>query len=91
MNNWMSALAHHYEKTRERYPGEKLLIMFDIDGTIIDTRYMILHGLKEYDRANGTKMFRDLKVSRITVSESRVEALLDELGLDDHDAERVLA
>ena len=45
MNNWMSALAHHYEKTRERYPGEKLLIMFDIDGTIIDTRYMILHGL----------------------------------------------
>ena len=45
MNNWMSALAHHYEKTTERYPGEKLLIMFDIDGTIIDTRYMILHGL----------------------------------------------
>ncbi len=45
MNNWMSSLAHHYEKTRERYPGEKLLIMFDIDGTIVDTRYMILHGL----------------------------------------------
>ena len=41
----MSALAHHYEKTRERYPGENLLIMFDIDGTIVDTRYMILHGL----------------------------------------------
>ena len=90
MNNWMSALAHHYEKTRERYPGEKLLIMFDIDGTIVDTRYMILHGLREHDRATGTEMFRDLEVSRITVSESRVQTLLDELGLDDHDAERVL-
>ena len=74
--------------SRERYPGEKLLIMFDIDGTIVDTRYMILHGLREHDRATGTEMFRDLEVSRITVSESRVQTLLDELGLDDHDVSR---
>lgn len=90
MSNWMSALAHHYEDTRERYPGEKLMIMFDIDGTIVDTRYMVLHGLKGYDQANGTDIFKDLEVSQIRVSESRVDALLDELGLEGHELEKVL-
>ena len=31
----MRALAEHYRECRRRYPGETLLIVFDIDGTLL--------------------------------------------------------
>ncbi len=36
--DWMRRLAKHYERVRERYPGERLIVLFDIDGTILDMR-----------------------------------------------------
>ena len=90
MTNWMKALAHHYERTRERYPRDTLLLMFDIDGTIVDSRYMILHVLNEYDQRNGTKLFQQLEASDIRVSEGRIGLLLQELGIDDARAWHVL-
>ena len=90
MTNWMTALAHHYERTRERYPGDTLLVMFDIDGTIVDWRYMILYGLKEYDQRNGTSLFQQLDASKIGVSEGRVGLLLQELGIEDTRSQHVL-
>ena len=46
MATWMKKLAKHYEKIRARHPDGELLILFDIDGTILDLRCMVLHVLK---------------------------------------------
>ena len=56
----MTALANHYDQARRLHPDDRLLIMFDIDGTIIDIRYMILHVLRSYDHAHGSDYFHTL-------------------------------
>ncbi len=81
MNRWMNKLSYHYQEMRHTYPDDKLIVLFDIDGTIVDTRYMVLHALNSYDQAHGTSYFNDLDVSDITMHEDRTEDLLDDMGL----------
>ena len=81
MAHWMTELARHYHKVRARYPDDRLLILFDIDGTILDMRCMILYLLRRYDQEHGTKYFQELKVDDIRVHENQVGNLLDELSL----------
>ncbi len=88
--NWMRELARHYERMRRRYPDDKLMIVFDIDGTILDMRYMIAHVLKEYDQAHGTHYFDDLDPEEIHVHENQVERLLEERNLPPEVREDVL-
>ncbi len=57
MPNWMKKLARHYEKTRKKYPDDELIILFDIDGTILDMRHMVVHVLKAYDAAHETPLY----------------------------------
>ena len=54
----MHRLVAHFRQARRTHPDDTLAIVFDIDGTIIDTRYLILHTLLAYDRAHRTMMFR---------------------------------
>ncbi len=77
----MRELALHYEKMRTSYPNDRLLILLDIDGTILDKRYMKLHLLRQYDRAHGTEYFRNLSVLNVTHSENHIQELLDRLSL----------
>lgn len=81
MQNWMRALATHYTRSRERYPDERLLILFDIDGTILDMRYLVQFVLQGYDRAEGTSYFADLDIDRIAVHENHIAPLLAQLAL----------
>ena len=39
--SWMTTLADHHAQLRARYPEKSLMILFDIDGTIVDTRYVV--------------------------------------------------
>jgi beta-phosphoglucomutase-like phosphatase (HAD superfamily) len=91
MTSWMKRLSDHYERMRRRYPDEDLMILFDIDGTILDSRYMILHALQSYDRAHGTERFRALAVKDITVNESQVELLLESMEIGGALRDEVLA
>jgi len=79
MLHWMRALAAHYERALEREPDAKLLLVTDIDGTILDMRAMVLAVLKEYDRAHRTKFFERAVRADVTVHENEVEALLERL------------
>ncbi len=88
--NWMTELAQHYEKCRQRFPNERLLLLFDIDGTILDMRYMVLTVLQAYDRERGTRWFRKLTVEDIGIHENQVETLLQERGLPPEDQAAVL-
>lgn len=76
MNLWMKRLACHYESARRRHPADRLMIVFDMDGTILDMRHMIFRVLREFDRRHGTRFFEDLQVADIRVHENDLEKLL---------------
>ena len=81
MESWMTRLARQYDKDRARYPDDELLILFDIDGTILDMRCMILYLLTKYDKEHGTSLFQGLELPDIEVHEDQIDRLLDGLNL----------
>lgn len=90
MKNWMKKLASHYENTRRACPKRKLAILFDIDGTILDMRHMILDVLKSYDDINGTCFFDTLKFKDIGVHENQVAKLLKKLMISGYDSKEIM-
>ena len=91
MKNWMSELSSHYEEISRRFPKDELMIVFDVDGTILDMRYLILHVLQDFDRDHHTHFFQKLKVTDITVHENRVEDLLNEMKIGSKEKKKMLA
>jgi beta-phosphoglucomutase-like phosphatase (HAD superfamily) len=89
--SWMAELATHYENARRRYSEDRLLILFDIDGTILDMRYLVWRLLKIYDRNHGTDFFTDLPLSDISVHEDRITPLLTELKIQVGKQQQILA
>lgn len=81
MDNWMRVLATHYERVRSHYPEDSLLIVFDIDGTILDMRYLLLYLLQSYDRHHNTRHSADLSLEELDVHENRLGRLLQRRGL----------
>ena len=88
--SWMRDLAFHYESMRKVYPQDRLLIVFDIDGTILDTRYMIISILHTYDREHGTRHFRYLGADDIHIHENEIETLLNDLGITDPEKSKII-
>ena len=80
-DHWMGRLGAHYRQMRERYPNEPLIVLFDIDGTILDMRHAAREVLHRYDREHGTELFRDLRIDEIDVHEARVGPLLERRGI----------
>ncbi|MCE7988292.1 MAG: hypothetical protein DYG89_44605 [Caldilinea sp. CFX5] len=81
MTNWMAALAAHHARMRQQYPDDALLLLFDIDGTILDLRHMIFYLLTRYDREHGADHFRNLSLTDIDVHENVIDRFLQRLGL----------
>jgi len=67
------------------------MILFDIDGTILDMRSMILYVLQAYDRSRGNGFFQNLRISDITVHENSVDRLLARLPLRPEKQEEILS
>ena len=49
------------------------LLLFDIDGTIVDMRYTIFYILKFFDWERKTNIFRNLRIGEIDVHENQVK------------------
>jgi hypothetical protein len=75
---WMGELAAHYERMRLRYPDDELCVVFDIDGTILDPRHLVVDVLLAYDREHGTEYFHGLRADDVTVHEDHIDELLAE-------------
>ncbi len=88
--NWMGALANQFDRARQKYPEEPLMIVFDIDGTILDMRYMVRHVLLAYDRAHGSSYFHGLSVEDIRVHENQLDRFLEEWSLPESKKKSVL-
>jgi hypothetical protein len=89
--HWMRQLAFQYEYVRQSHPGDRLMIVFDIDGTIFDTRYMILSVMKAYDSAHNTSYFSSLSAEGISAREDELLQVLDGLDIPLHDHEPILS
>jgi len=87
----MRELAQHYERMRRSHPGGELVVVFDIDGTILDLRHLVHHVLLGYDRQHHTDWFHGLRADDIDVHENRVEGFLAERPMPDAVREAVLA
>ncbi len=74
--NWMKKLSLQYEKTRNLHPADQFMVVFDIDGTILDMRYMILYVLRSFDRQHSTGFFNALTVSDVKVHENQIDSLV---------------
>lgn len=72
----MRSLADQYARCREASADELLLVVFDIDGTILDMRHMVCHVLTGYDQVHGTEFFRGLGVDDVDVHENQVDRFL---------------
>ena len=71
--NWMKSLSNQYTRAYDEFPDKQLMILFDIDGSILDMRHMILMVLQAFDHNHATNHFEGLRLSRITVHENKVE------------------
>lgn len=81
-SDWMRSLSEYYRWMRLRFPEDDLCIVFDIDGTILDLRHLIVHVLIDYDRVHGTDHFRGLVADEITHHEDDIERVLESLAVD---------
>jgi len=75
----MRELSRHSRAMRAQFPNEKLLVLFDIYGTILDTQFHMLNVLQAYDRKFDTKYFEDLEPSDITKKD--IHELLNSLRI----------
>ncbi len=80
-DDWMRALASHVGRMRSAYPDDELAIVFDIDGTIVDTRHLVVHVLLSYDRHHGTDLFRGIVPADVVDHEALVDQILDPFAL----------
>jgi hypothetical protein len=88
MNEWMKKLAGHHKKMRTAHPKEDLMVVFDIDDTILDLRHMIVHVLRSFDRRHGTRHFEPLTTGDIHLTERAIDEILEVLKVPKSDAHR---
>ncbi|MCX8110045.1 MAG: HAD family hydrolase, partial [Syntrophorhabdaceae bacterium] len=91
MKHWMEYLGLHYKKIRDRYENERLIIVFDIDGTILDMRFIIHYVLRQFDKDHGTEYFTKIKISDIDFHEAHLRLLLNRLSISYEDQRYILS
>jgi hypothetical protein len=85
----MKRLAEQHRITRGLYPEDRLIVVFDIDDTILDLRHMILHVLSSFDEHHHTGYFQGMTVQDIEAGELEVLRMMMGLGIAEPDRLRV--
>ena len=88
-NNWMKALSDQFEHAYKRRSDKPLMLLLDIDGTILDMRHMMLAVLQSYDRTHNTNFFERLRIKDIDVHENQIDAQLDALKVPEEEHESI--
>lgn len=89
--DWMRALSTHVARMRLAYPDDDLVLAFDIDGTIVDTRHLVVHILLSFDRHNHTDHFRGITAEDVVEHETRIDEILEPFALPTKVRRRVRA
>ena len=78
--NWMRKLAEHYHSVRAAFPDDRLIVLFDVDGTIVDARHTVVGLLREYDKKHHSTHFKDFGLKDVEVNEDEIDLILSKIG-----------
>lgn len=79
MTYWMKELGLYHSIVRHAHPYDPLLVVFDIDDTILDLRHAIVHVLASFDRHHGTRFFLGFTADEAYGDDSDLQRLVEEL------------
>ncbi len=91
MKHWMRRLGEHCAKMRRRCPEEDLMVVFDIDDTILDLRHLVVQVLRSFDRSHGTDFFAGLRVGELSAREMQMGSVIRDLSVPAKDRRRIVA
>ena len=57
MRDWIRVLLNHHEQSLQRFPDQRLLVLFDVDDTFLDMRLALASVLLAYDATHGSAYF----------------------------------
>jgi hypothetical protein len=79
--NWILELARHYAHVRSAHPTDRLLLVFEIDGPIVDQRHIVRRRLLDYDRVHGSNHFSGVELAEVDVDAGNLERFITRRGL----------
>lgn len=91
MRDWTRVLLSHHEHSLQRFPGQRLLVLFDVDDTFLDMRLAVTGVLHAYDATRGSSYFAGLAPDRIDPFGRDIEAILEHCGVPAGEQPQVLA
>jgi hypothetical protein len=89
MKKWMNRLAEKHESLRQTHPDDDVVVVFDIDDTILDLRHMVQHVLQSFDRRHDTRHFHGLTLQSIDITEADIRRMTGELQIPAGESRRV--
>ena len=75
----MKSLSQHYHRMITNFPKSQIMIVFDIDDTIVDIRIPLLYVLKKYGTNHNTYHFAKLVLEDIIFEEWHIQDWLPEI------------
>lgn len=75
---------------RDEHPKTKIMIVFDIDDTIVDIRIPLLYVLKKYDTNFHTSHFQELTLEDIVFEEWHIQDWLPEIVTSDQERKEIV-
>jgi hypothetical protein len=64
-----------------RPSDRRLLVVFEIDGPIVDQRHIVRRRLLDYDRVHGSNHFSDVELAEVDVDAGNLERFITRRGL----------
>lgn len=86
----MKSLSEHYHLMSETHPHSQIMIVFDIDDTIVDIRIPLLYVLQKYDTNHSTSYFSDLTLEDIIFEEWHIQDWLPRIVSEQIERERIV-
>lgn len=87
---WLRALADHVARQGEQFPEAALLVLVDIDGTLLDLRHGVQAILADFDRRHPGQALSELPIERLPNDERSLRALFEAHEVDHCERERLL-
>lgn len=88
---WLRALFRHVEQARLDHPADELLVLFDIDGTLLDFRAGLVDLLERFDQEHGSAHFAGLSIEEVRLEEAPLRRLFEARQVPHHLRRELLA
>jgi hypothetical protein len=83
-------LARHYAHVRSAHPTDRLLVVSELDGPIVDQRHIVRRRLLDHDRVHGTNHFSGVEPAEVDVDAGNLERFITRQGLPATGAREIL-